>query len=196
MRQERRSVRVRAAHRTPATRKPAALVAALALALAVGAGATVAYLVDSTGPVDNEFSPVAISIVPEEDFEDNVKSDIAFTNTSEVPVYVRATLAVSWRDAAGNIVPQPEGAGYDLAMGAVQTGWFQVDDVYYCADAVDPGDKTPVMLSAITATFPEGSGYQLNVDVLYEAIQASPAAAVEEAWLDVDVDADGDLVKA
>ena len=164
--------------------KAPALLVSLALVIALGVGATAAFITVGTNSVKNTFEPRKVEVSISESVTDTTKSDIVFKNEVDIPVFVRATLAVYWTDASGAIVSQPKGCSY--SGGTVQAGWTQIGDVYYYGQALNPkdttGDRTTAMLSEITASIPAGSEYKLNVDVLYEAIQAQPATTVQDAW--------------
>lgn len=170
---------------SPAGRfKATSLMVSLALVLALGLGATLAYIATATDPVPNSFEPRKVEVSISENFNRKVKSDVTFSNEVDIPVFVRATLAVWWTDAEGTIVSQPEGCSW--SGGEVLAGWTKIGDIFYYNKALSPkgqsGDTTTIMLSAIEAQIPNESGHELNVDVLYEAIQAEPSTAVQDAW--------------
>ncbi len=179
-------------------KKPGILFISLVLLAAVVVGGTVALLIDSTDAVTNTFSPVDVKIEINENKTDTTKSKITITNVetdAAVPVYVRATLVIYWKDTINDveqIIPMPAGA--DVTTPAARSGWFMVEDIYYYESPLDPGDTTNVMTDVITVTVPKGSTAKCFIDVRAEAIQAQPAAAVKDAWRDVYVDADGKLV--
>ena len=174
-------------------KKPIILILSLVLLLAA-VGGTAAFLKAASNSVTNTFVPGEVEITPGEKKTDTTKSDITFTNSGSVPVYVRATLVIYWTDRfdvtddgvdnpTEQIIPMPAGAA--ITDGAVQTGWFQIGDIYYFAEPVAPGEKTSVMLDTITVTLPDGSTAQCHIDVQAEAIQAEPTSMVTEAWNDV-----------
>ena len=164
--------------------KVPALLVSLALVLAVGAGASIAYIAAATDPVDNAFQPRKVEVSISEVVDKTTKSDIVFKNEVDIPVFVRATLAVYWTDAQDNVVSQPKGCS--VAVGAVKAGWTQIGDVYYYNEALAPvnqeGCATTAMLEPIVAGIADDSECKLHVDVLYEAIQAQPATTVQDAW--------------
>lgn len=168
--------------------KPNILIISLVLLLVAVIGGTVAYLMDTTPGVTNTFTPAQVTIDPTEsvDHTENTKSDIKFTNTGNVPVYIRATLVIYWKDAEGNVIPQPELA--KVEGGIPGTGWFKVDDIYYYEPVVPVGGSTMAMTDKITVTIPAGSTAQCYIDVRAEAIQAEPDEAVADAWKVVKVD--------
>lgn len=144
------------------------LIISLVLLLAAAIGGTVAYLLDSTNQVTNTFIPAEVEITPTEETTPNTKSKIQFKNTGNVPVYVRATLAIYWKDSEGNIVPEPDGG--TVILGRLNTNWEQDGDIYYHREAVGPNEDTNVLMDPIQVTVPDG--YTCHIDVLSEAIQA------------------------
>ena len=179
-----------------AKKRTAILIASLALLLAIAVGGTVAFLRDTSDSVTNTFTPAEVEIIPYESVTENTKSDIKFENDGTVPVYVRATLAIYWTDIIdGAKQPIAPPADSNVSIGAVKSGWFRVGDIYYYAAPVDAGASTTVMLETITVTLPSGSTAQCHIDVHAEAIQATPASVVADAWADVDVSG-GQLVPA
>lgn len=170
------------------------LVISLVL-LGIVVGGTVAYLLDSTNPVTNTFTPAEVKIDPTEATTPTTKSDIKFSNSGTVPVYIRATLVVYWKDAVGNTIPTPAGASVTVPT-ALGDDWILVGDIYYYQNAVVPGYPTSVMLTDAIEIEVGSSGATCYIDVRAEAIQAEPTNAVEAAWVDVNVAQSGKLVKA
>ena len=179
---------------------------ALVLLFLGAVGGTMAFLLDTTGRVENTFTPAEVKISINETVNDNTKSGISFTNSDDpesVPVYIRATLAVYWTDTfdatddgvdnpAEHIVPKPADDNVSVTIGEVleDKGWFHVGDIYYYAFPVAPGGKTEIMLEDTTVSIPDDSTLKCYIDVRAEAIQAEPADAVEAAW-PVEVGSDG-----
>ena len=175
--------------------KPNILIISLVLLLVAVIGGTVAYLMDTTSGVTNTFTPAEVKITIEEDTTKTTKENIIFTNSDEadaVPVYIRATLVIYWKDAEGNVIPQPELA--KVEGGNPGTDWFKVGDIYYYKPKVPVGRSTMAMTDTITVTIPAGSTAKCYIDVRAEAIQADPAEAVADAWKVVKVD-NGNLVE-
>ena len=170
------------------------LIISLVLLLAIAVGGTVAYLRATSGSLTNTFTLGEVKIIPTEKTTENTKSDIQFKNDGTVPVYVRATLVIYWTDIINGseqaIAPPASSA---VSIGAVKDGWFQVGDIYYYSVPVTARASTTVMLDTITVTLPNGSTAQCHIDVHAEAIQATPASVVEDAWADVTI-SDGKLV--
>ena len=95
----------------------------------------------------------------------------------------------------GNTIPTPADASVTVPTG-LGDDWILVGDIYYYQNAVVPGDPTSVMLTDAIEIEVGSSGATCYIDVRAEAIQAEPTNAVEAAWVDVNVDQSGKLVKA
>lgn len=170
-------------------KKPVILILSLVLLLAVAVGGTVAYLRATSGSVTNTFTPAEVAIHPTEsvDTTNNTKSNIKFQNTGNVPVYIRATLAVYWKDSEGNFVAPPAGSSVKVGDVDIQnaqplSNWTKVGDIYYYNLEVAPNGWTDVLLDTITATVPDG--YTCHIDVHAEAIQTDgmSATSAQDAW--------------
>ena len=176
-------------------KKSGVLLASLLLVLALTVGTTVAYLMDVTGPVENVFQPVNVNSGITETITNKEKTSIIVTNDGDMPVYVRATMAIYWVDS-NDIIVEPEQCSYSGVTVNTDGGWFQVGDIYYYKNCVSANGKTPNLLaSPISATIkPEGADYKLKVEIHAEAIQATPTQAVSSAWgQDIAVNSDGSL---
>lgn len=174
---------------------------ALVLLFLGAVGGTMAFLLDTTSRVENTFTPAEVKISINETVENNTKSGISFTNSNDpksVPVYVRATLVIYWKDTidgAEELVPAPAGASVSVPAEMGQD-WIKVGDIYYYTVPVAPdGTTTAMLMNAVTVTIPEGSTAKCYIDVRAEAIQAEPKTAVETAWKDVAVGSNGLLSK-
>lgn len=164
--------------------KLAILFIAVVMLIGAAVGTTVAFLVTNTEPVTNNFTYGTIGTEITEDFTDKVtKKDVAVKNTGDIPVYVRATYIITWRDAENNIVPTPDGYSYDLT-GATTTKWVQGKNGYfYYTEPVAPnGGQTEGSLLTCTTKQPAGGEYSLHVEVIAESIQSEPVNAITEAW--------------
>lgn len=113
-----------------------------------------------------------------------VTKDYAVKSTGTVPALLRAKLVINWLDEEGNVLAEaPEQAV--LTIGEIR-GWTQFpasgkpegpdDGYWYCDRIAQPDAKIP-FLGEVKA-----EGGTVRVTVLAEAIQATPAEAVGEAW--------------
>lgn len=163
--------------------KTAVLFIAVLLLISAAIGSTVAYLITSTEPVENTFTPGKVSCEVTETFDGTTKSNVQIKNTGNTDAYIRATYVVNWLDKDGNIVASvPEGYSYTLTENP-GSKWTKGDDGYfYYLSPVAPDKSTPGSLLTCTVTCPENPEYTLSVEILATAVQSNPASAVEEAW--------------
>lgn len=78
------------------------------LVLLVGVvGGTMAFLVDRTDPVENQFTYDKVSCSVNETMNGNTKSNISIQNTGSTAAYIRAEVIVTWQDADGNVYGKP-----------------------------------------------------------------------------------------
>ena len=176
------------------TKKPVALVAILVLLCCAVAG-TVAYLVTSTDPVTNTFTPAEVKTEVTENFvkdEDGkfVKSDVQIKNTGNIDAYIRAAVIVNWADDKGNVSGTPvKDTDYVMDLNIVtrenpNAPWFKGSDgYYYCKTSVAPDGSTPALINTCEpAANMAPEGYALQVTILADGIQSEPADAVIQAW--------------
>lgn len=161
---------------------------ALALMLVLSVGGTVAYLSTATGSVTNTFTPTPVEcMVIEDPFEPGVstlKTNVSVQNTGKADAHIRATIVVTWQDAAGNVYGQVpvEGEGKDYVLVINDTGWEKGTDGYwYCIAAGNSDTQTAVLIESCTA-LTSLDDYTLSVEILAQAIQAEPDAAAIAAW--------------
>ena len=178
------------------TKKPVALVALLVLLCCTVAG-TVAYLVTSTGPVTNTFTPASVTTEVVETFANGVKSDVKIKNTGNIDAYIRVAVVANWANSAGDVyggaVPTE---GTDYTAPVLQNGWIKVGDYYYYTSAVPAGSSTGTLFAPIEQlTTCKDANYGLQVTILADGIQAEPVHVVADVWKDVRVDG-GKLVDA
>lgn len=173
--------------------KPTIVFFSVLVLLAAAAVGTLAFIQVNTGTVSNTFVPPNVNISINETTTQDLKSDIYFTNTGDTEVYIRATLVIYWQDTInGALVTVAKPGGASVTVGAPADGWFKVGDIFYYSQPVAPGEQTAVMNGPNHVTgIPYGSTARCIIDVRAEAIQASPANAVEAAWQDVNVDVAG-----
>lgn len=175
------------APRRPRMSRTALVLAAVVLVLGAAIGGTVAWLATNTPGLTNTFTPGKVSCTVVETFADGVKSDVKIQNTGNTDAYIRAKVVVTWKDAAGNVYGGATPvAGTDYTISYNRTEWTEVGDYWYCNTSVAPDatkNLTPVLInsaSPVEGKAPEG--YALSIEILAEAIQSSPASAVQEAW--------------
>lgn len=158
------------------------LLAAVIVLLAGAVGGTWAFLVAQSEPVENNFTYAHVSCTIKEKFENDVKSDVQIQNTGDIPAYIRARIVVTWKDVNGNVSSTVPVKDSDYTITFNETDWKQEGDYWYCKNAVDAKDFTPVLITKCEKTGDAPDGYDLSVEILADAIQSEPASAVTEAW--------------
>ena len=165
---------------------------ALALMLVLSVGGTVAYLSTTTGSVINTFTPTPVECsIVEPNWQNGkiTKNGVFIQNTGKADAHIRATIVVTWQDAAGNVYGQVpvEGEGKDYVLEINESSWRKGSDGYwYCIAAGSPDTQTAVLIDSCTA-LTSLDGYTLNVEILAQAIQAEPDAAAIAAWGEANV---------
>ena len=164
------------------TKQPVALVALLVLLCCTVVG-TLAYLVTSTDPVTNTFTPASVSTAVDETFKNGVKSDVKIQNTGNIDAYIRAAVIINWADGDGNVSATPVKTT-DYTIKWTKEGWVEHGGYYYYTAPVAVGALTGQLFTgcelAKGVTPPEG--YSLQVTILADGIQSEPADAVIQAW--------------
>ena len=174
-------------------RKILLILLALSLLLTVTmVGSVFAYMFHRTETVTNQLKPAVVSCAVEEKFAENTKDSINVRNTGNIDAYLRVRLVTYWVDSEGNIVAEPS----LMPTISCNNGWLKGSgNTYYYSSPVAPGE-TPtrnLLSNPITLVTTNEGKYRQVIEVFAEAIQAKPAGAVEDAWPEVDVDADGKL---
>lgn len=178
-------------------RKEFVLLCSIAVLLVGVIGGTMAFLVDDTPPLENNFTYDQVSCSINEEMSGNEKSNISVKNTSTTEAYIRAEVVVTWQDNDGNVYGKTPVEGTDYSISSLGSGWSYcaTDGYYYCTSPVASGADTPELFESITQIGSNpAEGYTLCVEILADAIQSSPARAVEQAW-NVTVSANGTISK-
>ena len=162
------------------------LVATILL-FSISTGATIAYIITSTNPVDNAFTPPVLRI--------NLQGNHSVKNVGNLPVYIRAYSVMSWRSLEDELTISSEmpKLGIDYTIKFVEgfhDNWFQAaDGFYYYRHIVEPNEELK-MVEAIYQLV-EKSGYELHFELLTSAIQANTPAALLDAWPAVTITPEG-----
>ena len=183
------------------TKQPVALVALLLLLCCTVAG-TLAYLVDSTDPVTNTFTPASVSTEVNEGFDGITKRNVTIKNTGNIDAYIRAAVIVNWANDAGEISGTPvTNADYSITYNTDANGdWFVGSDgYYYCKTSVKSEKQdakdcwTPVLIESCTQKGTAPEGFHLQVTILADGIQSEPTSTVASVWTAIQVDTNGNL---
>lgn len=187
------------------------LLVCLLLTVAIAVSGTIAYIFTSSDPVVNTFTPVTPDSKIDETFENNVKSNVVVKNTGEVDSYIRAKVVITWQDEDGNIysVSPVENTHYTISYLSVKdpetdsvtitTDWIlSADGFWYYKKPVAAGASTTNLIGeARQIKECEDTNYMLHIEILSQAIQSTPPAAVMEEWQnatnDLTVTATGEL---
>ena len=155
--------------------------AALLMVLVMSVGGTLAWLTAHTNAITNTFTVATPGVKIEEGFDKQTKSNVQVKNTGEVEAYIRVALVPTWEDENGNAVAEPASLD-DLSITWGNSGkWLKGTDGYwYYKEPVAPGGRTAVLLEKATVT--TENGYQMNLQVMADSIQADPTRAVTAMW--------------
>ncbi len=167
------------------------LLASLVLLVTVTVTGTLAYLVDTDGPITNTFTPSKVDNEIEEETESGTKNNVTVKNTGDVASYIRAAVVVTWvSETDSNDILPAASSDYQITY-PDNTGWIKSGGYYYYTTAVAPGYSTGILFTNCKP-LAEKDGYQLSVEIMAQSIQSVPTDAVKEAW-DVTVADDGSI---
>lgn len=156
------------------------IVSIMALA-AMTVGGTLAWLAASTNDIENRFAPSDPDIEIREEFDGSEKRNVKVENVGDLDMYVRVNLVFTWTNAQGHVIEKPATAEVDIDYGSAF--WVQGTDGYwYYTKPLKAGYTTENLIDEATATFPQGMGYGMDLEVLAQSIQAMPVSAVEGEW--------------
>jgi hypothetical protein len=174
------------------------LLVSLLLLVGAAVGGTIAFLVDASGPLTNQFTPSKVATKVEEDREGATKSNVCIRNTGDTKAWIRAAVIITWKNDKGEVygqmpVTDPNcqhqncGCDYGITYGTAN-GWSKAaDDFWYYDESVAAHGVTEALITTCTAigTAP-ADGYYLNVEILGSGIQAEGMGtemdSAQEAW--------------
>jgi hypothetical protein len=170
----------------------AALAVLITVAIMASVDATVAYLFTNTDSAENAFVPAVVACVVQDDYLDNITSDVRVKNTGTTEAYVRVAVVINWQDAKDDVIGRTPVEGVDYTVTFNETDWFFYEGFWYCKEPVAVGYVSKVLVEELEpAPLDLPEGYHLSVEFVASAVQSQPDAAVQEAW-GVDVE-DGTL---
>ncbi len=187
------------------------VIAAVALLLLVTVGSTLAYIIASTGAVQNIFEPSYVACGVVENGADpvangnvntgSVKNNVQIQNTGDTDAYIRVAVVVNWMSTDGTKVwaSKPvENTDYTIRY-AENTGWEKGSDGYwYYTKPVPPtegSNLTDILINEAKVLKPAPlDGYYLSIEIVASALQAKPASVVTSQW-GVTVANDGSISK-
>lgn len=157
------------------------LILSLLVVTTVTVGGTVAYLTTNTAPVVNTFEPSHVTCKVTESFDGKTKSNVNVKNTSDIDAYIRVKLVTYRVNDAGQHI----GGVAEIPNFTPGDGWVKYGEYYYYTSPVakDAQPATNLIGSInLTDKYADADGGKQVIEVMAEAIQSEPAAAVGEAW--------------
>lgn len=171
-----------------------AMIVSVVLILALAIGGTIAWMSTKTDSVVNTFNPSQVTCRVEEEFNGETKTNVNVTNTGDISAFIRVKL-VSYRtnEAGQHIGGVAEAPSFDFGA-----GWVRYGDYYYYTKPVAPKAMPETNLAnsiTLEGSYKDADGGHQSIDVIAEAIQAGPEAAVKAAWgAGFSIDTNGNLV--
>ena len=162
-----------------------ALLVSLLLLLAVTVGGTIAFLMDSDGPLHNLFNPSQVTNKVEETRSGNTKSGVYIKNTGDTDAWIRAAVVITWQDQDGNVHGQVPVADMDYSITYdLSNGWVKGDDgfYYWTSPVAAKTGETGVLIKSCTYTANTPEDYFLNVEIIGSGIQSKPARVFDTEW--------------
>ena len=170
------------------------LLIALLLFSALAVGGTVAWLTANATPVENTFTPSHVACRVDESFNSTtgVKSNVNVTNTGDTEAYIRVKLVTYRVNGDGQHI----GGTATLPSFTRGENWVAFGGYYYYTKPVAAGatPANPLIGTPGIALkeYTDADGGKQVIEVMAEAIQSQPAAAVTQSW-DVTVGEDGTI---
>ena len=174
--------------------KSAALLVSLLLLLTVTVGGTIAFLMDSDGPLNNLFTPSQVTTKVEETLSGDTKRDVYIKNTGDTDAWIRAAVVVTWQDEDGNVYGRlpVKDVDYEMKLNVVnKNGWLLGNDgFYYWYEPVTAnGGQTGILIDSCKSknTLTVGTGddavtYYLTVEIIGSGIQSKPDSVYTREW--------------
>lgn len=160
-----------------------ATIISVVLILTLAVGGTIAFLSTKTDPVVNTFNPSQVTCSVVEDFDGKTKTNVNVENTGDIHAFIRVKL-VAYRT---NDQGQHIGGVSEVPAFTLGKDWAKCGDYYYYTCPVAPGATPADSLAEViklTENYTDVDGGHQSIDVIAEAIQAGPEAAVKAAWGD------------
>lgn len=160
-----------------------AIVMATVLLLALAIGGTVAWLSTNDTPITNTFTPSKVACEVQEEFNSTtgVKSKVNVKNTGDTKAFIRVKLVTYRTNGQGQHI----GGTAEIPGFTPGADWVKYGDYYYYTKPVAP-DQAPeadlIDSMPLKGDYPDADGGHQSIDVMAEAIQSVPDAAVKAAW--------------
>ena len=160
-----------------------ATIISVVLILTLAVGGTIAFLSTKTDPVVNTFNPSQVTCSVVEDFDGKTKTNVNVENTGDIPAFICVKLVAYRTNDAGQHI----GGVSEVPAFTLGKDWARCGDYYYYTYPVAPGATPADSLAEViklTENYTDVDGGHQSIDVIAEAIQAGPEAAVKAAWGD------------
>ena len=171
-----------------------AMLLATVMLFALAVGGTIAWLTDKDRPLVNTFDPSKVTCEVQEKFDGKVKSDVNVKNTGDIDAFIRVKLVTYRTNDAGQHI----GGTAALPQFTLGANWVEYNGYYYYTLPGAPGDKPATKLTdsmTLTENYDDADGGHQSIDVMAEAIQSVPEAAVKAAWgTGFSIGTDGSLI--
>lgn len=151
------------------------LLTMLLAILTCAIGGTIAWITTSTDSIENTFGPSEVTVTVTDNVTGNVKNNVVITNTGNTDAYIRAAIVANWVKDNEIVAPWTDSV-------SINSGWVKVGNFYYYTSPVAPGNATGTALfTSYTAPEAPVGGAHLEMNILAQAIQSSPANAIQDA---------------
>lgn len=172
-----------------------AVLVSMVLLLTGTLGGTLAYLLTSDAPVENEFLPSQVtSLVVEDNFNGQTKSNVKIQNTGDISAFIRADIVVTWmheaKDGTITVLHEKPVLNTDYTMSLNTGKWVEKDGYYYWPAEVAAAGMTENLINSATmknTRTVDGKEYTISIEIVSSAIQAQGTDSkgnkpVELAW--------------
>lgn len=172
-----------ASEKTLRTGRVTAIVMVTVLLLALAIGGTVAWLSTKSAPITNTFTPSKVACQVQEEFNSTTgeKTKVNVENTGDTQAFIRVKLVSYRTNNAGEHI----GGTATLPSFDLGENWAKYNGYYYYKLPVAAGGKPEANLTnkmTLTKDYTDADGGHQAIDVMAEAIQSVPEAAVQAAW--------------
>jgi hypothetical protein len=133
--------------------------------------------------VVNHFLVGNTEIEVSEVFDGVTKSDVKIINHGNIPIYVRAVVAIYWKDTEGNLLlDTPKETDYALTIASSDSLWeySKEDGFFYYKSLLKPGEATSPLIEECRDLKTYEDARILAVDVAAQSIQEIPAKESSE----------------
>lgn len=156
-------------------------IISLVVILAIAAEGTYAWLNAHTDPIINSFKTAEVNVEIHEEFDTYVKKNVSVQNNGDADAYIRVALIPTWIDEAGNPVGVPASLD-NLSIIWGSKGWVKGNDgYYYYTEPVATACETSVLIESAEVKS-TSNGYNLNLQVVADAIQSEPKSVAQGTW--------------